>query len=144
MTIIDPFLQPAAEAVRLLLAVVFIVSGGAKLPDLNGFVDVALSYAVVPAWLRGPARYVAYILPFTEIAGGVMLLIGLYPLPVLAYIGGSLVFYIILQSGELALYGGKENCGCYGTLLPTELSWLHVTKNWVLLLGAVFLAAVTI
>lgn len=126
---------------RFVLGFVFLWSGGIKLGDLRGFAGIAVSYAIVPRALVPAARLAAYMVPLTELLAGGLLIVQELQVPALLFILASLVGYTVLEVSELLRTGGMENCGCYGTAIPVELSWTQVGKNAVLFILAAALLA---
>ncbi|MDY6778704.1 MAG: MauE/DoxX family redox-associated membrane protein [Candidatus Nanohaloarchaea archaeon] len=138
MTGTQPVLQSLA---RFVLGGIFLWSGGVKLPDLEGFGLIASTYSIVPGFLSRPVRYTAYLVPFTELLAGALLILWELPVYALMFTGASLVGYSVLEVHELVSPGTQENCGCYGTAIEVELSWWQVAKNVVLLGLTAFLLA---
>ncbi|MDY6789193.1 MAG: MauE/DoxX family redox-associated membrane protein [Candidatus Nanohaloarchaea archaeon] len=126
---------------RFVLGGVFLWSGGVKLKDIRGFVLIASTYTVVPEFLSRPARLVSYLIPFTELLAGGLVIIWDMQLYALYFIAASLLGYMTLQICELLKNGNVDNCGCYGTAIEVELSWKQVLKNAVLLGLALYLLA---
>jgi hypothetical protein len=54
-------------AIRLGAAVIWIVAGAAKIPQIQSFQVLVQRYGILPGFLTGPF---AYVLPFLEIAIG--------------------------------------------------------------------------
>lgn len=123
-----------AVLARIALGAFFIWSGGIKLNDLEGFAEIAEAYRLPPAPVKPLVRPVAYVLPFTELVAGTMIVAWFLPLAALVYVGVSLLGYSALIVWELAQGDSSmQNCGCYGTAIVAPLSWRQVAKNVVLL-----------
>lgn len=135
------FPHVAVQLARFVVGGIFLWSGGVKLSDLEGFALLASTYSIVPDAFRTPAKYMAYLVPFTELVAGALLITWEFPLYALGFIAASLVFYTGMEAVELLVRGGKDNCGCYGTSMEIPLSWKQVAKNVVLLLLTGYLAA---
>jgi len=99
-------------ALRLAGALIWIVAGASKLPDLPGFADQVQGYEVLPSFLVPPA---AFILPFLEILLGLYLAAGLFVRA--SALAGTVLFVIFLAAQIQALIRGlKLDCGCFGAL----------------------------
>ncbi|MBF0387173.1 MAG: DoxX family protein [Candidatus Omnitrophica bacterium] len=105
--------------IRIILGVLFIVSGGEKLlSPLANFIFVIDGYQVVPAALQ-PA--VAWVFPWLELFAGLFILLGLWLRPALMVLGlmslslAGIVGQAILRKLPL------ENCGCFGELVHLPL-----------------------
>lgn len=129
----------SVELLRIILGFVFLFSGLIKVDDLNGFARIASSYSLVPRSLAPAAKAAAYVIPFTEMVAGGLLIASVLVKLVLVYVAVSLFGYMTLQSYELYQQNQMDNCGCYGTAIDVELSWGQVGKNLALLLVAILL-----
>jgi len=117
---------------RVILGVLFIVTGALKLPNLKGFSIIVASYGLLPRQLVKPA---AYIQPFIEFIIGWWILSGKYLL--YASIAGLL---LMLSANVFVIKGlmqkkKMENCGCYGTAIAVPLTWKKLAENivWTIL-----------
>src|SRR3989440_10272148 len=113
--------------VRLLLAVVFLVAGLAKLADLAGSRQALRDFGV-PARLANPF---GVLLPLAELAVVVALL-----LPIPAWWGGlgSLILLLLFVAGigyNLA-HGRQPDCHCFGQLHSAPAGWPTLIRNLVL------------
>jgi peroxiredoxin/uncharacterized membrane protein YphA (DoxX/SURF4 family) len=112
---------------RLLLAVVFLVAGFAKLADLSGSRKAVRDFGV-PGTLADP---LGTLLPFGEI------IIGLALLPIASTWWGAigafalLLVYMVAISYNLAR-GRKPNCHCFGALYSAPAGWSTLIRNGVL------------
>jgi uncharacterized membrane protein YphA (DoxX/SURF4 family) len=128
----------AAVVFRFGLAVVFLLSGLAKLPRREEFLRAVRNYRLVPDRL---GVVVAKALPPAEIAVGLLLALGLGVRPVAALLGLFLVGF----SGAVAinlLRGRIIDCGCFGPLAQRRITWLTVARNAVLIAAAAVVVAV--
>lgn len=117
----------ALLALRLLLAVVFLVAGVAKLADLAGSRRAAADFGV-PERLAGT---VGLLLPLAELAVAVALVVSA------AARFGTLAALILLLAFvaaiALALARGTEaDCHCFGQLHSAPVSWRTAARNVVL------------
>ena len=130
----------AAVAVgfRFALALLFLLSGLAKLPRREEFVRAVRNYRLVP---DRAGRVVAEVLPAVEIASGVLLALGLGIRPVAALLALFLVGFSAAIAINL-LRGRTIDCGCFGPVGNRRITWLTVVRNVVLVGMAVQIAAV--
>ncbi|MCD6560692.1 MAG: DoxX family membrane protein [Deltaproteobacteria bacterium] len=115
---------------KICFGLVFIWAGWNKFLDPHTFAELISNYKLLPAFAVNP---VAIILPWVEIAAGVMLVTGIR-------IGGSLVILdLLLMIFALALIinlqrGLVISCGCF-TLDPEgeRIAWTTLARDLVLL-----------
>jgi len=114
---------------RIIIALILLTTGVAKLADVPGFISILHSYRFFPSHLIRP---VAIIVIATELAIAIWLISG-----------RSLVraaqASIALHSGYACwavymLLRGKPifNCGCFGSFLARPLSWMTVVEDLVM------------
>lgn len=128
----------AVLVVRMVLSVVYFLSGTLKLFDVSGFARVLIKYHVFNPTL---AEVIAYTLPPAEIVLGILLFTDSYVavLAILACIGQGLA--VFFTGAALHDRGRLANSGWLGTAIGVKLSWNVVAANVVLLGMTVFLAA---
>jgi len=127
-------------ALRVILGILFIVSGALKFPNLKGFAVIVASYKLLPRFLVKP---VAYTQPFIEFAIGWWILSGKYLLWA-AWAGLALIVVADIFVLKAFLQKKKmKNCGCYGTSLKVPLDWKKIVENgiWTLLFIVLVFAA---
>jgi uncharacterized membrane protein YphA (DoxX/SURF4 family) len=95
---------------RLVLGGVWLAAGLSKLGDLAGSGRAVVAYRLLPA---GVADVLGSVLPFVEIAIGVLLLLGLATRVAAAASGVLLVAYIAGVASVWAR-GLRIDCGCFG------------------------------
>jgi uncharacterized membrane protein YphA (DoxX/SURF4 family) len=95
---------------RLGLAAVWLVSGTLKATDLDQTVVAVRAYDVLP---RAAVDVVAALLPFFEIALGLLLLLGIGT-RLLAVISGGLLLVFIAGVAQAWARGLSIDCGCFG------------------------------
>lgn len=125
---------------RVLLGVLFIVAASLKLPNLKGFSVIVASYNLLP---RRLVKIAAYTQPFVEFMVGWWILSGKY----LRY--SSIAGLILLLIADAFVIRGlmqkkkMENCGCYGTIIKSPLTWKKLVENiiWTLLAIILILGA---
>ena len=121
-------------AARLILAAVFLVSGIAKLFDLQGSKSAMRSFGVPESATRASA----ILLPIAEIA------IALLLLPVVTARWGALLALalLLLFIGGIAYNlsrGRKFECHCFGQLTSSEIGPSTLIRNVVLAAIAAFI-----
>jgi uncharacterized membrane protein YphA (DoxX/SURF4 family) len=127
----------AALAARFALAAVFLLAGLAKLSSLQIFVSGIGRYELLPPRLVKP---IGYAIPPLELAGGLLLALGLGTPVVAALLAAVLAVFTVAVS--IALRDRKTiDCGCFGPTAPRPITWFTVGRN-VLLLGLGVLVAV--
>ena len=115
-------------AVRLAAAVVWIVSGAVKIPEIQSFRVLVQRYGILPDVLAGPF---AYILPFFELAIGLYLAAGLFVQG--TALVGTLLFALFLTAQASAWARGINlDCGCFGTLIQTTVGPLTILRDFSL------------
>ena len=115
-------------ALRIILGLLYIITGAIKFPNLKGFSIIVASYGIVPRKLVKPA---AYAQPIIEFAVGLWILSGKYLF--YAAIAGLLLMIVANVFVLSALIKKKkmENCGCYGAGIKIPLSWKKFIENLV-------------
>lgn len=96
--------------VRLGLAAVWLISGAIKAADPNQTYAAVLAYKVLPVGLVSP---VATILPFLEIAFGLLLLVGIGQ-RLMGVLSGLLLLVYIAGVAQSWARGLSIDCGCFG------------------------------
>jgi putative oxidoreductase len=123
---------------RIIMGLLFIYSGFFKAIDLENFSRVISLYDIAHIIL---VPYVAIILPFLELALGILLLFG-YKIKASSLISIALmIFWIIIIS--INIYWGKSfDCGCFETSrfgLKEEIGTPLVIRDIVFLLILFFI-----
>lgn len=95
---------------RLILAGVFLVSGFLKAADPAQTKVAVKAYQLLP---DGVAEVVAAVLPYLEIATGVLLLLGLAT-RLGAILSALLMIAFLIGVGSAAARGLNIDCGCFG------------------------------
>src|SRR5574341_384065 len=124
---------------RVILGILFILTGALKFPNLKGFSVIVASYGILPRQLVKPA---AYVQPFIEFIVGWWILSGKYLVYsataglLLMLVADLFVIWGLLQKRKM------ENCGCYGTAVKVPLSWKKLAENiiWTILFILLILA----
>jgi uncharacterized membrane protein YphA (DoxX/SURF4 family) len=128
----------AAVVFRFGLAVVFLLSGLAKLPRRSEFTQAVRNYRLVPDRV---GELIGKTLPAVEVAAGALLALGLGVRPVAIL----LALFLVVFSGAVAvnLFRGRTiDCGCFGPVAESRITWWTVARNLVLIGAATVVAAV--
>lgn len=124
---------------RLLLAGVWLVSGFLKAVDPN---QTRLAVEAYRLMSRGQARIVAMVLPYAEIAVGVIVLLGLAT-RLGAILSALLLVVFIVGVSSAAARGLSIDCGCFGDggeVAAGETAYTEeILRDIGLLLAAVYL-----
>jgi uncharacterized membrane protein YphA (DoxX/SURF4 family) len=121
-------LGAAAVVFRFGLAVVFLLSGLAKLPRRTEFTRAVRNYRLVPERV---GSIVAKVLPPVELAAGLLLALGFGVSTVAALLGLFLVVFAGAAATNL-LRGRIVDCGCFGPVAERRITWWTVARNLVL------------
>lgn len=124
---------------RLVLGVVLIVAGWLKVENLTESRAATRAYELMP---NAVANFVGTLLPFAEIALGVLLVLGLLTRGS-ALLGGLLMVAFIIGVGSAWARGLTIDCGCFGgggTVAANETAYLQeILRDAALVLAAAWL-----
>jgi uncharacterized membrane protein YphA (DoxX/SURF4 family) len=128
-------------AARLVLGGVWLVAGALKIGDLNASGRAVVAYRLLPPSL---ASDIGAVLPFVEIALGVLLVLGL-AIRLSAIVSAVLLVAYIIGIASVWARGLRIDCGCFGSggdlaanAQPTYFS--ETIRDIALLVVAGFLA----
>lgn len=131
-----------AQIARLLVGVLFIISGLIKLNDPIGFsykLEEYFSTAVLNMpYLLPYALAIALIVVILEVVLGIMLLVGFKSKITIFSLLGLIVFFTFLTFYS-AYFDKVKDCGCFGDALKLT-PWESFTKDAILLLLILILA----
>lgn len=122
---------------RLVVAAVFLAAAIPKIQDPVQFAGDIDHYQMVPDALIGP---MAVALPLLEALIGIALVTGVHARGAALVAAGMLVAFAIGMVQAISR-GIDLDCGCFGHVVETRVSWLTVARNVVLTLAC---AAVTL
>jgi uncharacterized membrane protein YphA (DoxX/SURF4 family) len=129
----------AGTGARLVLAVVFVWSGIAKMSDPDAAVRAVRAYRILPESLIHPA---AWALPFVELAVAVLLLAGIAT-RLSAAVAALLLGTFMIAIGSAWARGLQIDCGCFGGGGPAQVTaakyLLELARDAALLGLAIFL-----
>ncbi|OYN92076.1 hypothetical protein CGZ91_00715 [Parenemella sanctibonifatiensis] len=97
-------------AFRIWVGAVFLWAGAVKIPALEEFVISVRAYQILPLELTRP---VAYVLPFVEVAIGLMLIVGIFH----RLAGATTAFLLVVFMVAIIsvwVRGIAVDCGCFG------------------------------
>lgn len=105
-------LQPwIGTACRLIVGTVFVIAGATKVGDLAASGRAVAAYRLLPHDL---ATFVGAVLPFVEIALGLLLIVGLAS-RLCAVLAGVLLVIFISGVASAWARGLRIDCGCFGS-----------------------------
>jgi uncharacterized membrane protein YphA (DoxX/SURF4 family) len=115
-------------AIRLAAALVWIIAGAAKVPQIESFRELVGRYGILPPVLAAPF---AYVLPFLEIGLGLYLAAGLFVRG--SALVGTLLFAAFLAAQVQAWARGIAlDCGCFGTAVQTAVGPWTILRDFAL------------
>src|SRR5574341_625795 len=123
------FLIPA---LRIILGILFIITGALKFPNLKGFSVIVASYGLLPRQLVKPAAYAQPVIEFIVgwwILSGKGLFYSATAGLILMIVANIFVASGLIQKKKM------ENCGCYGVAIKVPLTWKKFAENiiWTIL-----------
>ena len=133
-----PAMQGISLVVRMVLGVVFLVSGAEKLGSLDTFAHAIANYEIIPFAL---SNFFAILVVWTEITIAVLLITGAAVRGTGLVTGTLLTMFLVAIL--LAMARGLEiDCGCFNPaagVQPEKVGWPKVFEDLALLAGAIFL-----
>lgn len=117
-------------ACRLIVAFVFIIAGISKISNMEAFSDSIQNYRLMPLIL---INFFAIILPWIEFTTGMLLLFGILVKENSFIITVMLIVFIAAIGISLAR-GLNIDCGCFDTILGTQIGLLKIGENLILLI----------
>ncbi len=130
-------LDGAEFALRLLLGLIFVRAGLAKLQKRPHFISAVTNYRILNA---RSSELVGRSLPIVEVSLGGLLLLGMAQTWVATTLGVLLVLFAGAVGWNL-VQGRVIDCGCHGPGAPKEITWGTVGRNMTLVAVAAILAA---
>ncbi len=120
-----------AAAFRLILGISFIVASLSKIPYPAEFAENVAGFMMVPSW---GVNLAGIIMPWSELVGGLFLILGIRTRAAATIIGLLLVLFIVGLSINL-VKGTPINCGCFESV-GEPISWELVIRDLLMLLMA--------
>jgi len=118
-------------ALRLVVAAVFLSAALPKIADPASFATDIDNYRMVPDALIGP---ISVGLPLLEALVGIALVTGVHARGA-ALVASAMLVAFALGMVQAIVRGIDLDCGCFGHVVETRVSWLTVTRNAVLTLA---------
>ena len=118
---------------RILIALVFIISGIIKLLSAKDFISSINSFEVVPVSLQLP---IGYLIIMLEIVLGVLILLNVklnFSLKTIISILIIFTAFLIVKYSE----GAEVSCGCFGDLSTGKISISNILRNLILIIVAI-------
>jgi putative oxidoreductase len=112
-------------ALRLVVGAMFLTAALPKIADPASFATDIDNYRMVPDALIGP---ISVGLPLLEALVGIALVTGLHARGAALVAGGMLIAFAIGMV-QAIVRGIDLDCGCFGHVVETRVSWLTVTRN---------------
>ncbi|MBV8645522.1 MAG: DoxX family membrane protein [Candidatus Eremiobacteraeota bacterium] len=122
--------------VRVVIGVIFIVAGAAKVGHAAEFAAQIAGFRILPQVVIAP---MALALPFLEILLGGYLIIGLFTRAA-AWIAVILFATFDLAIASAVVRGMTVSCGCFGPNDKTVTTWAEVARDAVFVLLALVVA----
>jgi putative oxidoreductase len=122
-----------ALAARLYLGTIFVLACWHKIAEPGAFtIDIA-TYQILPLALINP---MAIVLPWTELAAGLMLLVGFRTRAAALLVAGMMAMFSVAISIAVAR-GLDMSCGCFASQGAAEdpISWRTIVRDgaWLIL-----------
>ena len=126
----------SVRVVRILLGIVLIFSGIAKIADPSKAVDLMLEFKVI---LESLIFIIISVLPVLEILTGMLLVAGMYPklATISALVLFSGFFFISIYG---TLIGLSSDCGCFGSVIKSRIGLGMVVRNGMFVVGVVYMS----
>lgn len=118
----------AVLVLRFVVAALFLTASKTSIEDPTAFATAIDNYRMMPDALIGP---MAVGMPLLELLVGVALLTGVHARGAALVAASMLVVFAIAMVQAIAR-GIDIDCGCFGHVVETRVSWLTVTRNVVL------------
>lgn len=122
--------------VRLLIGILFIVSGFTKLFALDRFVIAVYQFKLIPEII---IPYFALTLPIVEYLLGIILLLGMFirqAVRLLQFLIITFVFAIIIN----LVRGNIVECGCFGDFIVEHIGFSILLRDFLLLGLLIFIS----
>ncbi len=123
---------------RLVIAGVFIYASWEKILYPEAFVEIIKGYGLEPVVNESVVLLIAIWLPWAELAGGLALLVGIWP-RAMGLLFTFLTVMFIVGLAQALLRGIDIRCGCFD-LSPEAATrdWISLWQEALLLLGCLW------
>jgi len=124
---------------RLILGGVLLVAGGLKVGNPQKSAMAVRAYEILPIDI---ANFLGYVLPWFEIAVGVLLILGV-AVKVNALLGGITMLIFILAISQAWARGLSIDCGCFGgggAIDPSQTKYLEeILRDFAFMFMGIYL-----
>lgn len=124
---------------RLILGGVLLVAGGLKIGNPQKSAMAVRAYEILPIDI---ANFLGYVLPWFEIAVGLLLILGV-AVKVNALLGGITMLIFILAISQAWARGLSIDCGCFGgggAIDPSQTKYLEeILRDFAFMFMAIYL-----
>ncbi|MCX5689897.1 MAG: DoxX family membrane protein [Planctomycetota bacterium] len=125
---------------RLVLGGLFVFAAVMKLQDIQGFAFSVKAFELFPASADHAPKLLAFVVPWTELLVGLLLILGLWTRAASMLLALILIGFI---AGIISVLARDLNvsCGCFGRFekpCTGPISSCHIVRNCVLLLATLF------
>ena len=115
---------------QILIGLLFVWSGLAKLGDIQSFADQVHNFRIMPVAFE---HLVAMMLPWIELVASLALILGIRARPA-AVLVTLLLAAFTLGVAQAMVRGLDFECGCFGTADGTTVGFMKLGQNLVMLL----------
>jgi len=123
-------------SIRIFLGLVFVFAAVTKVTEAETFAHAIANYKLLPNFL---INFLAIILPWVELCGGILLVFGISVKENSTILSGLLFIFIIAILISL-LRGLNIDCGCFGTADGTKVGIQKILENiGLLILGLILI-----
>lgn len=111
---------PVAIICRLVIGVMFVLSGIGKMMDLTNSVKAVHDFRLpILSSLPAMEKFIGTVLPFAELILAICILVGVFTRLSAAGIGALSLVFFFGKFHVLFIQGRSVNCGCFGELMNT-------------------------
>lgn len=126
---------------RLILGGLFIFAGVMKLRDPQSFAFSVMAFDLFPSHADHAAKLAAFVVPWTEVLAGALLVVGLWSRAAALVI--ALMLAAFIAGIASVLYRGLNvTCGCFGKFeVPCTgpIGTCHLVRNSIMLVAALLI-----
>ncbi len=114
---------------RVLIGLVFIISGIIKISNPHDFVDAVTNFKMLPP---ETVNLFVIIIPWIEFSSGLLFLFNIYSKETGTILIGLLIMFSIAVAVAF-LRSITFTCGCFGDIFPQEIGLLKIVENLILI-----------
>lgn len=123
------------RSAQILIGLVFLVAGLAKIGDLGSFAGQIHNFRMMPVWSE---NILAMTLPWIEVVAAMCLILG-HRARAAGVFAAALMFVFIVAVAQASLRDLDIECGCFGTADATKVGLKKLLENT----GLFFLAVIS-